>query len=134
MARYRICDTLQTDGATTVAVWLLAVSALFATPPAAAAPVSANTLARLAAGQSTWVLVEFDGDAIETQAATERLRRKLPQDDEAIGQLRRDGYRFLKAPLERATAGPDFTHLMDYSHLPMAAWELRSLAALRRVQ
>ena len=134
MARYRICDTLQTDGATTVAVWLLAVSALFATPPAAAAPVSANTLARLAAGQSTWVLVEFDGDAIETQAATERLRRKLPQDDEAIGQLRRDGYRALKAPLERATAGPDFTHLMDYSHLPMAAWELRSLAALRRVQ
>ena len=134
MARYRIGDTLQTDGATTVAVWLLAVCAWLATPPAVAAPVSANTLARLAAGQSTWVVVEFDGDAIETQAGNARLQRRLTRDDEAIGQLRRSGYRTLKAPLERAIAGPDFTHLMDYSHLPMAAWELRSLAALRRVQ
>jgi uncharacterized repeat protein (TIGR01451 family) len=130
----RARHTLIACNAATAAAWLLAVWALLAAASVQAAPVSTNTLARLAAGQSTWVVVEFDGDAIELQAGRERLRRRLPHDDEVIGQLRRDAYRTLKAPLERVTAGPDFTHLMDYSHLPLAAWELRSLAALRRVQ
>jgi len=134
LARHRFCPAVLTDSATAVALWLLVVGAMLATSPAVAAPLSANTLARLAAGQSTWVVVEFDGDAIETLAGDQRLQRRLTRDDDAIGQLRRDRYRALKAPLERAIAGPDFTHLMDYSHLPMAAWELRSLAALRRVQ
>ena len=134
MARHPVCRNLPTLSAAAVALGLFVVCALLPALPAIAAPVSANTLARLAAGQSTWVVVEFDGDAIELQAGRERLRRRLQHDDEAIGQQRVAGYRALKGPLEQAIAGPDFTHLMDYSHLPLAAWELRSLAALRRVQ
>ena len=99
-----------------------------------AAPLSEATLARLAAGQSAWVVVEFDGSTVEDQARSERLRRGLRHDDEAISQQRRAAYRALKGPLERAIAGPDFTHLMDYSHLPLASWELRSMAALKRLQ
>ncbi len=101
---------------------------------AAAAPVSDAIRARLAGGQPTWVIVEFDATAVDRGAQTERVRRDLAVDDGDILLQRRRGYRSVKSVAEGASSGPEFTGLLDYSQLPLSAWRLTSTRALDRLQ
>ena len=101
---------------------------------ALATPLSPATRARLAAGQSTLVIVEFDGRAADAAAGAERVRRHLRHDDSDILTLRARGYGATDVAIATATAGPDATHVRAYEHLPMALWRLSSLDALTRLQ
>ncbi|MFI4914403.1 MAG: S8 family peptidase [Steroidobacterales bacterium] len=101
---------------------------------AMAAPLSAAARARLAAGQSVQVIVEFDGAAVDRAAAAERTRRHLTRDDAAIRTLRAQGYARIKSTVEAAVGGADARRVRDYQYLPMATWRLTSLAALSRLE
>ncbi len=100
----------------------------------AAAPVSDASRARLAHGQPTWVIVEFEATEVDRGAQTERVRRNLAVDDGDILMQRRQGYRSVKSVAEGASSGPEFTGLLDYSQLPLSAWRLTSTRALDRLQ
>ncbi len=101
---------------------------------AAATPLSTQTLARLAAGQAVQVIVEFDGSQADSAADAERARLHLQHDNAAIKALRAQGYAAIKSAVEGAVGGLDAHSVRDYAHLPMAVWQLSSLAALQRLQ
>jgi uncharacterized repeat protein (TIGR01451 family) len=99
-----------------------------------AAALSSQARARLAAGQSTWVIVEFDGTATDRAATAERARRRLGRDDAAILALRSQGYAATKAGVAAGVAGPDAARIHDYKHFPLDVWRLASLDALNRLE
>jgi hypothetical protein len=101
---------------------------------AAATPQSTQTHARLAAGQTVQVIVEFDGSQADSAADAERARLHLQHDNAAIKALRAQGYTATKTAVEAAVGGLDAQSIRDYAHLPMAVWQLSSLAALERLQ
>lgn len=100
----------------------------------AAAPLSASSRARLAAGQAVLAIVEFDSSATDRLAALERARRNLARDDAAVLALRARGYASTKAEVESRDSGPDAARVRDYTHFPLAVWRLSSTAALNRLQ
>jgi uncharacterized repeat protein (TIGR01451 family) len=99
-----------------------------------AAGLSPQVRARLAAGQSTWVIVEFNADTTNQSATAERARRHLPHDDSAILDLRARGYGTLKSAVRSAVAAPDAASVRDYQHFPLALWRISTLDALQRLQ
>jgi uncharacterized repeat protein (TIGR01451 family) len=115
-------------------VILVLLIALAAEAPALGAPLSATSQARLANGQSTWVIVEFNGAASDRSAQSERVRRGLVHDDSVILTIRSNGYAAVKSTVESAVAGADAVRVLDYSHFPLAVWRLSSPAALQRLQ
>ena len=117
-----------------LATLVLLIAAVVSGAPALAAPLSPASHARLASGQSTWVIVEFDGKAFDQSAQTERVRRGLVHDDSAILAIRSKGYAGAKSAVESAVAGADAVRVLDYSHFPLAVWRLSSLLALQRLQ
>jgi uncharacterized repeat protein (TIGR01451 family) len=98
-----------------------------------AAPLSAATRARLAAGQAVQVVVEFDVSAVDQAANAERARRNLVRDDATVHALRVQGYSRIKATVQAAISGPDAQRVQDYANLPLAVWRLSSAAALSRL-
>lgn len=112
---------------------LLALGVVQAFAPASAAPVSASTLQRLSLGLPTWVVVEYDASQADGQAQQERLRRGLRYDDAKILQLRAQGYHLVKSHVTAAASGADVLGILDFEHLPSAAWRLTSRAALDRL-
>jgi uncharacterized repeat protein (TIGR01451 family) len=100
---------------------------------AIAAPLSATTRTRLAAGQAVQVVVQFDATAVDQAASAERSRRGLTRDDAAIRTLRAQGYARIKTIVEAAVSGPDAQRVRDYANLPLAVWRLSSPAALSRL-
>jgi uncharacterized repeat protein (TIGR01451 family) len=101
---------------------------------AQAAPLSAQSRARLAAGQPVRVIVEFNSRQTDAAASTERNRRHLPRDDAAIRALRAQGYAATRAAVESAVSASDARRLRNYRYLPLAVWQLSSLDALQRLQ
>lgn len=99
-----------------------------------ATPLSSEARARLAAGQATVVIVEFDATTTDRAALAERGRRGLGRDDDAILKLRTQGYAATKSSAATGAAGPDATPVRDYDHFPLALWRLSSLDALSRLQ
>ncbi len=90
--------------------------------------------ARLAAGMPVDVIVEYRAADVDTQATSERSRRRLAHDDRSITALRASGYARLKEGADPTLAGTDSRRVRDYGHLPMTHWRLRSLAALARLE
>jgi len=107
---------------------LLSASAATAAPPGAAAR------ARLAAGQSLQVVVEYEARAVDQAAAQERTRRRLNRDDAAVRALRTRGYAAIKIDVDAALAAPDAARLRDYAELPLTLWRVDTPAALARLQ
>lgn len=101
---------------------------------ARATPLSSEVRARLAAGQATLVIVEFDATATDRAVATERTRRGLGHDDAPILALRARGYAATKSGVAAGVAGPDAAPVHDYDHFPLVLWRLSSLDALNRLQ
>ena len=97
-------------------------------------PLSSVARARLAAGQPTWVIVEFDATATNRGADTARTQRQLRYDDVGILALRARGYAATKAGVAAGAAGPDATQVHDYPHFPLAVWRISSVAALGRLE
>jgi uncharacterized repeat protein (TIGR01451 family) len=114
-----------------IAVGMLALGLMSA---AAGAPLSTAARARLAAGATLRVIVEFNVADVDSAANAERARRGLTSDDTAILTLRARGYARIKSAVEAAVSGPDARRVRDYPQLPMAAWQLSSLAALNRLE
>ena len=108
--------------------------ALVISGAALATPLSPATRARLAAGQSTWVIVEFNGTATDTAAAAERVRRRLRHDDPGILALRAAGYAAIDSAIATRVAGRDATRVRAYQHFPAALWRLSSLDAVARLE
>ncbi len=100
----------------------------------AAAPPDAAARARLAAGQSLQVVVEYDVRAVDQAAAQERTRRRLNRDDAAVRTLRAQGYARVKVAVDAAATAPDATRQRDYAGLPLALWRVDTPAALARLQ
>lgn len=113
--------------------FLGAVMALLASA-ATASPVSGPSQDRLSRGLATWVVVEFNAADIDRDAASERLRRGLRFEDDAIQALRRDGYGRLKRRVAAAATGPDVGARIDYAFLPLQAWQVSSPSALSRLR
>lgn len=101
--------------------------------PGHARPLSSAARARLAAGQPTLVIVEFDATATNQAADTERVRRRLRSDDGAILALRARGYAATKAGVAAGVMGPDATQVRDFQHFPLSVWRLNSANALNRL-
>ena len=101
--------------------------------PGHARPLSSAAPARLAAGQPTLVIVEFDATATNQAADTERVRRRLRSDDGAILALRARGYAATKAGVAAGVMGPDATQVRDFQHFPLSVWRLNSANALNRL-
>lgn len=113
---------------------VLALGFALTAPPLSAEPVSAATHARLERGLPTWVVVEFEVAATDSLAQQERLRRHLVHDDAAILAQRAAGYRGVKRAVAAAAGGADVQAVLDFQHLPAAAWQLSSPAALQRLR
>lgn len=113
---------------------LLSVAALYLSLSAHAAGLSPQARARLAAGQSTWVIVEFDVAATNQSAAAERARRRLGHDDSEILAMRAQGYGTVKSAVRSAVAASDAAPVRDYQHFPLALWRISSLDALKRLE
>src|SRR5262245_57555667 len=108
-------------------------SLIFMGSATAASPRAAER-ARLAAGQSLQVIVEYDGRVANQSAMQERTRRRLPRDDAAIRGLRAQGYARIKAAVDVAASGPGAARLRDYPSLPLTLWRVDSPAALARLE
>src|SRR5260370_39307641 len=119
-------------GMTLIVRMLLFLSAAALPVTLDAAPISAAGRARLATGKDLYVVVEFDGAATDAAVNAERSRRGLIRDDSAILARRAKGYAASKARVESEAGGSDAARVLDYSHFPLAAWRLSSLAALDR--
>jgi uncharacterized repeat protein (TIGR01451 family) len=98
-----------------------------------ARPLSSEVRGRLAAGQPTTVIVEFDGTAVDRAAVAERARRGLRRDDAAILALRSQGYAATRASVVAGVGGVDATSIHDYQHFPLAVWRLSSINALNHL-
>ena len=129
MAERNLASTLLQVGTLLFAAAGLAVPA-----PGLATPLTATARNRLAAGQSTWVIVEYDGTAADAQAAAERTRRHIRRDDDTVLAIRARGYAAVDAAIVASSAGPDAAHVRSYEHFPMALWRLSSLDALVRLE
>lgn len=114
--------------------WLGLLCGLLCAASAVTAPLRPAARARLAAGQSLQVVVEFETRAIDQAAAQERTRRRLSRDDAAVRAQRVQGYANIKTGVEAAAAGADAARLRDYPGLPLALWRVDSPAALARLQ
>ena len=112
----------------------LTVLSLSAASPAVSGPISQATRARLSQGQPVRVIVEFTHSAADLAAEAERARRGLRRDDAAILALRTRRYRDVKSKVEAAETRSDAAPLADYSHFPLSAWRVSSLAALDRLR
>jgi uncharacterized repeat protein (TIGR01451 family) len=111
---------------------VLAVTAFAA--PAFGSPLSPATLTKLSHGQAVLVIVEIDGSAADRGAQSERVRRHLAKDDAAVLALRTQGYASVKGSVESAAAASDAARVLDYSHMPLFVWRVRSVAAVERLQ
>lgn len=96
---------------------------LAATPPAEAS-------ARLKAGQTVDLIVEYDDATIVAAVATLRRGSKRDQDEPAVVAYKTQQYKFLKQRIDGAVARPGVAALKDYSHLPMAFKRFKSEADL----
>ena len=99
-----------------------------------AVPLSSAVRTRLAGGQATLVIVEFDGTATDRAALAERSQRGLRHDDDTILARRARGYDATKSGVAAGVAGPDAAPVHDYGHFPLALWRLSSPQALSRLQ
>ena len=113
-------------------VWIMALGCAVA--PASGSPLSAASRARIARGQPSWVIVEYDVAATDRAADAERARRRIGRDDAAILTLRSQGYQRTKVDVEGAVTAPDATLARDYEHFGLAAWRISSTQALERLQ
>lgn len=122
------------SGTLRLALLLLVFAALACEAPAFAAPLSDASRARLARGQPTWVIVEFDVTGADRSAGSERAARRLVQDDPSILALRAQGYSRVKTAVEGAVTAPDAVLALDYPHFGLAVWRMSSAQALSRLQ
>ena len=113
---------------------LLSVAALHMSVGARGAGLSPQVRARLAAGQPTWVIVEFDAATTNQSATAERDRRHLRHDDSEILAMRAQGYGTVKSAVRSAVAASDAALVRDYQHFPLALWRISSLDALKRLE
>ncbi len=114
-----------------------AASGAAALEPAAATPTataSPGYLSALQHGQEADVIVAFDTTVADREAASSRSARHLLVDDAQVLAQREARYRQSQAQIERAVAGADAVVKRRYTHLPMAVWHLKSLAALARLR
>jgi uncharacterized repeat protein (TIGR01451 family) len=95
---------------------------------AATAPTGVHE--RLRAGQAVELIVEFQADAVERDAATMRKARGRHSDDDSILAMRAERYVGIRDKVGTALAGQEIDTLRDYSHLPMGFRRFRSTAAL----
>jgi uncharacterized repeat protein (TIGR01451 family) len=114
--------------------FVLALALCWGSMAARATPLPAEARTRLAAGQATTVIVEFDAAATDRAAAAEHARRGLRHDDAAILALRSQGYAATKSAVQSGVAGPGATRVHDYEHFPLAVWRVSSLSALSRLE
>ncbi len=117
-----------------IARTLLFLAAIVLPAVLSAAPLSAASRARLAAGKALYVIVQVDGSATDAAANAERRRRGLPHDDAAILAQRAKGYGTVKAQVELEARGTDAARVLDYAHFPLAVWRITSLSALARLE
>ena len=113
---------------------VIATLCVFAGPAAAVVSVPAEVSEQLNQGDSVDVIVEFDATAVERELAP--LRAKLPGRIADKNWLRKlqGRYQQLKEVADTAHPIPESEVLEDYSHLPMRALHLRSLAALAALE
>ena len=114
--------------------WSAALLTLLVAASATAGPLSPQSRARLAAGQVVQVIVEFEAAQADLAATSERKRRGLQHDDDAISELRAQRYAPGKRTLEATERGADAQPVRDYHYLPVSTWRISSLAALERLQ
>ncbi|MEJ0036053.1 MAG: S8 family serine peptidase [Gammaproteobacteria bacterium] len=113
---------------------MICLIALVCASRAFASPLSDTSRARLARGEITWVIVEYDVTVADRAAETERARRRIGRDDAAILTLRSQAYRRTKIDVEGAVTAPDATLALDYEHFGLAVWRIDSTQALERLQ
>jgi uncharacterized repeat protein (TIGR01451 family) len=89
---------------------------------------------RLLAGQPLEVIVELDPRPADAAADAERARRHHAHDDAAVHALRVAGYRSAKLGVQASHMSAEAQLLADYSELPLAHWQVSSLAALLRLE
>jgi uncharacterized repeat protein (TIGR01451 family) len=88
----------------------------------------------LLAGQPLEVIVEIDPGPADRTADAERARRRHSHDDAVVHALRVTGYQAAKQGVLASHGSIEARQLSDYSELPLARWEVRSLAALLRLE
>jgi uncharacterized repeat protein (TIGR01451 family) len=115
-------------------IWLTCVLLLACASHAFAYPLSEASRARLARGETAWVIVEYNVTAADQAADAERTRRRIRRDDAAILTMRTQGYRRTKIDVEGAVTAPDATLALDYDHFGLAVWRINSAQALERLQ
>jgi len=89
-----------------------------------------SALERLKAGQPVELIVEYEAATIEQQAVQLRRRARVKTDTPEILEFRRSQYALLKQRVDSELARPDVVQLLDYSHLPLALKQFKSLVAL----
>ena len=101
-------------------------------PAAPAAPVE-HALALLEAGEAQDLLVLFDPDQVEAEAAELRRRARLSFDDGRVLAFKREGFRRLKEGLAELAASGEADILREYINLPMSLVRFRSRGALEKL-
>ena len=104
----------------------------FVVPPEVAG-VAAKALAGLDAGRPQELIVLFDADRVEEEAAGRRRLAGLRFDDDGLLRFRAEKYRRLKEALAPGVASGETEMLRDYGHLPMVFARFRTRGALERL-
>ncbi|MBI5752953.1 MAG: IPTL-CTERM sorting domain-containing protein [Hydrogenophilales bacterium] len=89
--------------------------------------------AALVRGEPQEVLVLFDDQAIQAQAATLRKQFKVKTDTGKIQQQKSAAYFALKQRVLAAFPAEGYEMMRNYSHLPLALLRIKSLAALEQI-
>jgi len=93
--------------------------------------IPAEIADKLAAGEPTQVIVEYDTSAIERDLAKRRARLPRGVADDALLAATANSFRQLKDHADATGTVPDADVVFDYSHLPMRTLQLRSARALQ---
>ena len=95
--------------------------------------VSQRLLERLTAGEAQEVIVEFDASNVEAEARAMRSQKRLTYNDHDITEYKAQRFRQIKNSALAQLPAAEVGVLIDYSHLPMALFRLRSPSALTQV-
>lgn len=87
----------------------------------------------LAAGRAQRVIIEFSAADVDDEVAALRRNRNVRFDDRSVLERRRARYRAIKDAVRATLRAGDLTVVREYTHLPMLAARVPSLAALERL-
>lgn len=93
----------------------------------------ATVIERLAAGQAQDLIVLFDGNDVEAEAAAMRQNARVNHDNNAIRSMRRTRYRSLKQAALTGYSREEAEELRDFDQLPMTYVRIKNRSSLDRL-